>query len=98
MVYVKGNIEVFKEYLLFVSIILVEGVVVDYCCQIIYFIFRGLMDVSNMELFDCIGWEVLSVLFEELKEGDWGYSGLKEVCLDGDLNIFWGIDWSIQYL
>lgn len=47
------------------------------------------MDASNMELLDRTGWETLSASSEEPKEGDWGHSGLKEACLDGDLNTFW---------
>ena len=74
-----------------------EGAVADHCCQTIYFIFRGSMDASNMELLDRTGWEALSASSEEPKEGDWGHSGLKEACLDGDLNTFWGTDWSTQH-
>ena len=96
-VHAKGNIEAFKEYLLPVSITSVEGAVADDCCQTIYFIFRGSMDASNMELLDRTGWEALSASSEEPKEGDWGHSGLKEACLDGDLNTFWGTDWSNQH-
>lgn len=59
-VHAKGNIEAFKEYLLPVSITSVEGAVADHCCQTIYFIFRGSMDASNMELLDRTGWEALS--------------------------------------
>lgn len=93
----KGNIEPFKEYLLPVSIVSVEGAQADHCCQTIYFIFRGSMDASNMELLDRKGWVALSASSEEPKEGEWGHSGLKEGCLDGDMNTFWATDWSNQH-
>ncbi|WP_294587833.1 discoidin domain-containing protein [uncultured Bacteroides sp.] len=89
----KGNIEPFIEYLLPVSIVSAEGLATDHCCQTVYFLFRGAMDASNMELLDRTGWTVLGASSEESKEGDWGNSGLKEACIDGSINTFWSTAW-----
>lgn len=89
----KGNIEPFVEYLLPVSIVSAEGVATDHCCQTVYFLCRGAMDASNMELLDRSGWTVLAASSEEPKEGDWGNGGLKEACIDGTINTFWSTAW-----
>lgn len=89
----KGNIEPFIEYLLPVSIVSAEGLATDHCCQTVYFLFRGAMDASNMELLDRTGWTVPGASSEEPKEGDWGNSGLKEACIDGSINTFWSTAW-----
>lgn len=89
----KGNIEPFMEYLLPVSIASAEGVATDDCCQTVYFLCRGAMDASNMELLDRTGWTVLDASSEEPREGDWGNSGLKEACIDGSLRTFWSTPW-----
>ena len=89
----KGNIEPFTEYLLPVSIVSAEGVATDHCCQTVYFLCRGAMDASNMELLDRTGWTVLAASSEEPKEGDWGNGGLKEACIDGTINTFWSTAW-----
>ena len=52
------------------------------------------MDASNMELLDRRGWTVLEASSEEPKEGDWGNSGLKEACIDGNIGTFWSTDWA----
>lgn len=92
----EGNIEAFKEYLLPVSIVSVDGAEADDCCQTIYFIFKGTIDASRMELFDRAEWEVTGVSSEEPKEGDWGNSGLKEACLDGNPGTFWSTAWELE--
>lgn len=89
----KGNIEPFTEYLLPVSIVSAEGVATDHCCQTVYFLCRGAMDASNMELLDRKEWSVLAASSEEPKEGDWGNGGLKEACIDGTINTFWSTAW-----
>ena len=89
----KGNMEPFIEYLLPVSIVSAEGLATDHCCQTVYFLFRGAVDASNMELLDRSGWTVLAASSEEPKEGDWGNSGLKEACIDGTINTFWSTAW-----
>ena len=90
----KGNVEPFIEYLFPVSIVSAEGIVTDHCCQTVYFLYRGAMDASNMELLDRRGWTVLEASSEEPKEGDWGNSGLKEACIDGNIGTFWSTDWA----
>lgn len=90
----KNNIQPFTEYLLPVSIMDVEGAGADKCCQTVYFIFRGSIDASNMELLSRTGWEVLDVSSEEPREGEWGNSGLKEACIDDDINTFWSTAWN----
>ncbi len=90
----KGNVEPFIEYLLPVSIVSAEGASVDQCCQTVYFLCRGAMDASNMELLDRTGWTVLEASSEEPREGDWGNSGLKEACIDGNIGTFWSTDWA----
>ncbi|NDV60140.1 hypothetical protein D0T85_18785 [Bacteroides sp. 519] len=52
------------------------------------------MDASNMVLLDRSKWEVLEASSEEPREGEWGNSGLKEACIDGDNRSFWGSAWS----
>ena len=89
----KGNIEPFIEYLLPVSIVSAEGLATDDCCQTVYFLCRGAMDASNMELLDRTGWTVLAASSEEPKEGDWGNVVLKEACIDGTINTFWSTAW-----
>ncbi len=93
----KGNIEQFVEYLLPISIVSAEGMATDECCQTMYFLYRGSIDASSMELLDRSTWTVLNASSEEPREGDWGHSGLKEACIDGDLNTFWGTDWSTSH-
>lgn len=93
----KGNVEQFVEYLLPVSIVSAEGMATDECCQTVYFLYRGSIDASNMELLDRSAWTVLEASSEEPREGDWGHSGLKEACIDGDLNTFWGTDWATSH-
>lgn len=90
----KGNILPFTEYLLPVSITNVEGGDADNCCQTIYFIFRGAMDASNMELLSRSKWVVLEASSEEPREGEWGNSGLKEACIDGNIGTFWSTAWN----
>lgn len=89
----KGNIEPFTEYLLAVSIVSAEGIAMDDCCQTVYFLCRGALDASSMELLDRTRWSVVDVSSEEPKEGDWGNSGLKEACIDGTINTFWSTAW-----
>lgn len=93
----QGNIEPFKEYLLPISIVGADGIDCSHCCQTVYFLYRGSMDASAMELLDRTGWTVLEASSEEPREGDWGHSGLKEACLDDDLNTFWGSDWATTH-
>ena len=93
----KDNIEPFKEYLLPVSIIDASGIDRSDCCQTVYFLYRGSLDASSMILLDRSGWTVLEASSEEPREGDWGHSGLKEACIDGDLNTFWGTDWATTH-
>lgn len=90
----KNNIQPFTEYLLPVSIASVDGADADNCCQTIYFIFRGSIDASNMELFSRSKWKVLEASSEEPREGEWGNSGLKEACIDGDNGTFWSTAWN----
>lgn len=89
----KGNVEPFIEYLLPVSIVSAEGIATDDCCQTVYFLYRGAMNASSMDLLDRTGWVVLGASSEEPKEGDWGNSGLKEACIDGTINTFWSTAW-----
>ncbi len=93
----KGNVEPFTEYILPVSIVSADGIDCSHCCQTVYFLYRGSMDASNMELLDRTGWVVLDASSEEPREGDWGHSGLKEACIDDDLNTFWGTDWATTH-
>ncbi len=93
----KDKIEPFVEYILPVSITGADGIACDDCCQTLYFLYRGSMDASNMELLDRSSWRVLAASSEEPHEGDWGHSGLKEACIDGDLNTFWGTDWATSH-
>lgn len=93
----KNQIEPFTEYLLPVSISGADGVDCSHCCQTVYFLYRGSLDASSMELLDRSGWIVLDASSEEPREGDWGHSGLKEACIDGDLDTFWGTDWSTTH-
>lgn len=90
----KGKIEQFTDYMLPVSIVGAEGIDTDDCCQTVYFVFRGSMDASGAALFDRRDWTVTAASSEEPHEGDWGHSGLKEACIDGDTNTFWSTDWS----
>ena len=50
-----------------------------------------------MELLDRTSWTVIEASSEEPREGDWGHSGLKEACIDGDIDTFWGTDWSTSH-
>lgn len=93
----KDKIEAFREYLLPVSIVGAEGIDRSDCCQTVYFLYRGSLDASTMTLLDRSGWTVLDASSEEPREGDWGHSGLKEACIDGDLNTFWGSDWATNH-
>ena len=93
----KGNIEAFREYLLPVSIVGAEGIDRSHCCQTVYFLYRGSLDASSMTLLDRSAWTVLEASSEEPREGDWGHSGLKEACIDGDINTFWGSDWATSH-
>lgn len=93
----KDRIEAFREYLLPVSIVGAEGIDRSDCCQTVYFLYRGSLDASTMTLLDRSGWTVLDASSEEPREGDWGHSGLKEACIDGDLNTFWGSDWATNH-
>lgn len=93
----KDNIAPFTEYLLPVSIVGAEGIDCAHCCQTVYFLYRGSLDASSMQLLDRSGWTVLDASSEEPREGDWGHSGLKEACIDDDLNTFWGTDWSTSH-
>lgn len=93
----KDKIEAFREYLLPVSIVGADGIDRSHCCQTVYFLYRGSLDASSMTLFDRSGWTVLEASSEEPREGDWGHSGLKEACIDGDLNTFWGSDWATNH-
>ncbi len=93
----QGHIEAFKEYLLPVSIVGAEGIDCSHCCQTLYYLYRGSLDASSMTLLDRSGWTVLDASSEEPREGDWGHSGLKEACIDDDLNTFWGTDWATTH-
>lgn len=93
----KDAVKPFTEYLLPVSIVSAEGINCADCCQTVYFLYRGSMDASQMELLDRSAWTVLEASSEEPREGDWGHSGLKEACIDGDLNSFWGTDWATSH-
>lgn len=93
----KGKIEPFKEYLFPVSITGAEGIDCSDCCQTVYFLYRGSIDASSMTLLDRSAWTVLDASSEEPREGDWGHSGLKEACIDDDLNTFWGTDWATSH-
>lgn len=93
----KGKIEQFTDYMLPVSIVGAEGINTDDCCQTIYFVYRGSMDASGAQLFDRSNWKVVAASSEEPREGEWGHSGLKEACLDGDINTFWGTDWATSH-
>lgn len=93
----KGFIKPFQEYLLPVSISGAEGIDCADCCQTIYYLYRGSIDASSMTLLDRSEWTVLAASSEEPREGDWGHSGLKEACIDDDLNTFWGTDWSTNH-
>lgn len=93
----QGKLEPFTEYLLPVSITGADGIECSHCCQTVYFLYRGSLDASNMTLLDRSGWTVLDASSEEPREGDWGHSGLKEACIDDDLNTFWGTDWATTH-
>lgn len=93
----KGKIEQFTNYLLPVSIVGADGIKTDDCCQTIYFLYRGSMDASSAALFNRSGWTVIAASSEEPREGEWGHSGLKEACIDGDTDTFWGSDWATDH-
>lgn len=93
----KDKITAFREYLLPVSIVGADGIDRSHCCQTVYFLYRGSIDASTMTLLDRSGWTVLDASSEEPREGDWGHSGLKEACIDGDMNTFWSSDWSTSH-
>lgn len=92
-----AGITPFVEYLLPVSIVGADGIDCSHCCQTVYFLYRGSLDASSMTLLDRSGWTVLAASSEEPREGEWGHSGLKEACIDGDLNTFWSTDWSTSH-
>lgn len=93
----KDLLAPFTEYLLPVSIVGADGIDCAHCCQTVYFLYRGSLDASSMQLLDRSGWTVLDASSEEPREGDWGHSGLKEACIDGDIDTFWGSDWATNH-
>lgn len=93
----KDKIKPFTYYLLPVSILRADGIACADCCQTVYFLYHGSLDASSMVLLDRTDWIVMEASSEEPREGDWGHSGLKEACIDGDLNTFWGTDWATSH-
>ncbi len=93
----KDKMEQFTNYMLPVSIVGAEGIATDDCCQTIYFVYRGSSDPSGATLFDRSGWIITGVSSEEPREGEWGHGGMKEHCIDGDINTFWGTDWATDH-
>lgn len=88
----KNNLELFKEYLLPVSLKRVENFRINKDLKTAFFVVQAILDFDDFPPYDRSVWSVWGVSSEEPHEGPVN-GGVGMSVIDGNLNSFWHSQW-----